>query len=312
MLVVVACTDSKTMAPSPERRLRYYDLDSDDLADRWRAALAADGPRTAAKDLYKGGYWTAVRAVAESLGWGPIAIISAGRGLIRPSDEVSAYSATFAGGHADSVPGAGDPVASGLWWSRLGGEERLMELIEREKPDGLICALPGSYLRPLEAVLERACTRFTPERIAILGQPRSSRLKSFAVPLDARAVRRVGGAAGQVAARVLAWAVRTGTFSRGWDVGRVRVAVGALVDEGDPSLYPARVAMTDAEVCAWIDSLLGSRACPTSPSAALRALRDAGRACEERRFRALFKGVNDEKERGGVMCAIGVPLMVER
>jgi hypothetical protein len=299
MLVVVACTDSKTLAPSPERQLRNYGGDSGDLVERWRAALHADGPRIAAKDLYKGGYWAAVRAAADVVGWSAVSIVSAGRGLVRPDDKVSAYSATFSAGHADSIPGAGDAAGSGTWWSRLGGEERLMALIEREKPDGLVCALPASYLRPLEPVLEKACGRFSPARIAILGQPRSSSLKSFAVPVDARAVRRVGGAAGQVAARVLAWAAQAGTFDGAWDVRTIRVAVKELVHDGDPGLYPARVPMTDPEIRAWIGSCLDSPAPPTSASTALRSLRESGRACEEKRFRALFREVSGE--RAGVL-----------
>lgn len=295
MLVVVACTESKTLAPSPERQLRNYSRDSGDLVERWHAALRADGPRIAAKDLYKGGYWTAVRAAADVVGWSTVSIVSAGRGLVRPYDEVSAYSATFSAGHADSIPGAGGAAASAAWWSGLGGDKRLMALIEREKPDGLLCALPASYLRPLEPVLERACGEFSPARIVILGEPKSSILKSFAVPVDARAVRRVGGAAGQLAARVLAWAAQAGTFEGAWDVRKIRDVVRELVHEGDPRLYPSRAPMTDTEIRVWIGGCLDSPAPPTSASTALRSLRDSGRACEEKRFRVLFREVSGER-----------------
>jgi hypothetical protein len=295
MLVVVACTDSKTLATPPDRQMRNYISDAGDSIERWRNAVFSGQPRIAAKDLYKGGYWTAVRIAADVVGWNAVSIVSAGRGLVRPDDEISAYSATFSAGCADSVPGAGDPMASGTWWSRLGGEERLISLIEREKPDGLVCALPASYLRPLEQVLERACGRFSSARVAILGEPKSSSLKSFAVPLDARAVRRVGGTVGQIASRVLAWAAQSGTLNGAWDVQAIRTAVKDLVREDDPRLYPSRTPVTDLELRGWIASFIDSAVPSTSASTALRSLRESGRACEEKRFRALFREVNAER-----------------
>lgn len=296
MLVVVACTDSKTLAASPEAQLRNHPRDAGDLIDRWRAALQSGPPRIAAKNLYKGGYWTGVRAAADVVGWNSVAIVSAGRGLVFPDDEISSYSATFSAGQADSIPGAGDPAAAGAWWSRLGGDERLIAHIERETPDGLVCALPASYLRPLEPTLEKACCTFSPTRVAILGSPRSPMLKSFAVPIDARAVRQVGGAAGQLASRVLAWLAQTGLLNGAWDLAGIRAAVAELVDEGDPRLYPARTPMTDHEVCGWINARLASAVPPTSASTALRALRESGQGCEEKRFRALFRAVSARRE----------------
>lgn len=279
--------------------MRNYAADDPDVADRWRSAIRSGEPRIAAKDLYKGGYWSAVRAAAEVIGWSAVSIVSAGLGLIRPDDEVSAYSATFSAGHADSIPGAGDPTASGTWWTGLGGEACLDHLIEREKPDAFVCALPASYLRPLEGVLEKVSARFSPTRVAILGAPKSSTLKAFAVPLDARAVRRVGGAAGQVAARVLAWIAESGTLNGPWEVQAIQSAVKQLVCEDDPGLYPRRKPMTDGEVRAWISACVDSSAPPTSASTALRSLRVSGCACEEKRFRALFKEVSADRVSAG-------------
>jgi hypothetical protein len=86
--------------------------------------------------------------------------------------------------------------------------------------------------------------------------------------------------------------------------------VNELVHDSDPRLYPTRAPMTDPEVRTWIAGCLDSLAPPTSASAALRSLREFGRACEEKRFRALFKQVSSE--RVGTADGHGGRRMVER
>lgn len=293
MLFLVACTDSKTLAAAPEMQIRNYNGGRAAVSRAWVDAVRNMRHGVVARDLYKGGYWTAVRTAGERLGWDRFLIASAGHGLLFPTDEVPAYSATFSHGHPDSVPGAGVPGHASDWWRTLGGEKRLLAKVVDDDGDGLVCAMPVTYLRSLESVLEVVLPRVRVGRAVILGAPRSPKLRPFGVKLDARATRVVGGAAGQLSGKTLAWLAANGHLDAGWTWDQVNAAVSAIIRGDEASIYPKREPMSDDEVRAWIADV--KRDPTVSASVALRRLRDAGRACEERRFRGLFRDTSPER-----------------
>src|SRR6185295_4917071 len=147
--LIVSCTNRKKALPPPE--LCLNSLRSKSLAlglEEWLERLAARRPLALrASELYAGDHWQVVQAIpreaAERNLGVRVWICSAGYGLIRDSDPIKPYSATFATRHPDSVnvlapSGAGS--AEQEWWSGLGtrlhrrGSPRSLVELARAEP----------------------------------------------------------------------------------------------------------------------------------------------------------------------------------
>lgn len=302
--IVASCADRKLQAIPERLRLRAHQGDDlQSLYRSWRGAVR-DEPvaAVAAKDLYGGPYWTAVKSIGAGLGrpvqlW----VASAGYGLVPSDAALKPYSVTFASGQHDSVlrGPVTDPAQSRRTWWKLISSERgpapgsprsLRSLVEADPTARLLVLGSPAYLQALEHdLLDAQRASHSAEILLISGAPgpASRALQDVWLSSTAELLVHVGGALpslhARVAAHVIAELVRSGA-----SFADARHRWTALA-QGSSRLMPStRTPASDDEVKQFIRSAL--KADPKAKhSRLLREYRESGRACEQSRFRELFR-----------------------
>jgi hypothetical protein len=236
-------------------------------------------------------------------------VSSAGYGLIHSEELIKPYSATFATEQADSVLEFGQdgtPPSETLsaWWDLLakfqlsaGSERRsartLTELLRRE-PDAWFLILAGpQYLRAMSDDIGAARNHLTdPDRLLIVSS------SDAALPEDARSnwipskspfQTHLGGSLASLHARVAKrilgessdFPLKASSVSDRYRRHLVGIPNGT---------NKRRVPLSDVEVRDFIQSRL-THAPRLSYTALLRELRDGKQACEQQRFRRIYREV---------------------
>jgi hypothetical protein len=229
-------------------------------------------------------------------------IISAGYGLISPSNRIAPYGATFAPKQRDSIAnGSIQPdELNAMWWRLLchwrppllptGAPRSITEIASRDPRATNLFVLPPDYFRALREDLAGAlaCTD-SPENFIILSSEQipPKVLERNIIRTDARLQTYLGGARASLGiriARILLDKLRPNSIN----LESSRKLVLTLLQKHGVSGSFDRHRLTDAEVVKFIEAELLTGP-TTSYSSSLRKLRDSGRACEMRRFRDLFK-----------------------
>jgi hypothetical protein len=192
--IVVNCSKRKRVAPSlSARELGRGTLE--ELSRQWNERVASATKLTKADDLYGGRQFREASRARELLA-GQLLIVSAGLGVLRPSDQIPSYGLTVAAGQADNillrVDGNGTPTE---WWQALtgaGGRFHSLRTMMRQADtagEPLLIALPSPYLTMIEPEIEE----LAPERLSrtrvFTGQSfrfRDDRLNRYLMPYDAR------------------------------------------------------------------------------------------------------------------------------
>jgi hypothetical protein len=300
--IVATCSDRKSQPAA----IRLRDAVGRSVPERfasWRSAVReAKGQRTIAEDLYQGGYWTIVRdlpAIATEMGWRPkLWVSSAGYGVVSNTKLLVPYSATFATGHADSVTGSSyDDLAMKKWWhcatSGRGALGRSICSIAESDPRSTILVLASPmYLNAMAKDLAASTAQFRSRGALFIVSSKipasEPGLEECWVPSRATLQTALGGALVSLharAARHLLRAVSPGDFVK----ENLSTMSKELEGEArEPKKRSAGSAMSDADVIAFIRThLVGNP--KASHTGLLRQLRDSGKACEQGRFRRLFK-----------------------
>ena len=302
--VVVTCANRKVTVPSRDLRLGTYPTGLHARATRWTSRL--DSPRSdrlEARHLYQGEHWSVVKRMVDRAGdFGCIAevwIVSAGYGLVPISANLESYSATFSPGSADSVAqsksGQRDNQA---WWGLLAswrnrdlqGPRNLTELALQDTSSPMIVALSKTYLQAVLHDLTDAAEAMGKKADLLLvstGTPPDG-LEKVQLPCDARFLTSLGGSRTSLNARVADRIIATSDRHE-FDSARVRNLLQKDLDRSKDILRYDRRKQTDAEIQHWIRTRLNIDY--ASRSSLLRELRDAGLACEQRRFAGLYDEV---------------------
>jgi hypothetical protein len=310
--VLVTCSNRKTVsAPShlKVRSLRKAPLKA--RAREWFQRLTGSTSGIVAADLYCGDHWAVARnlpLVAKKYGLdAKLWVCSAGLGLISSEAAVPAYSATFSLREPDSIYRQGDPetpeAASRTWWESAAewsslqrGAPRSLDSLSRHATGSpLIVAASPSYLGAILPDLERARKRLEDPRLLIIISAGTESLEGFEenlIPGDARFRALLGGALSSLNARIVE---RVLTDSTMWDLraDRLQVRFRRLLAKQPDLIKYERLPMSDAEVRIYIRKSLETNTAGTA-TRLLRSLRDDGRACEQKRFGALFRQVKEE------------------
>jgi len=306
MNVVVTCTARKTKpAPEGARLMNVMGTTTTARFKEWTRRLDQDGSdRVKALDLYCGNAWSVVRRLHQDRATGPLIrlwIVSAGQGLLSPEMLVGAYAATFSRGHADSIlaPGAGREQAEEWWhalvkWRRAMGQEpaSIADVARTFPGDPLVVAASQEYLAALQADLEAARSflrRASGMVIISSGAQKTGTLAENFLPCNARFEHRFGRGRMALNAKVLASVVATYAPTE-VTITKLRDHYGSLLQKLPEAPYPQRMRMGDEEVLKYIRGQLR-----TQPAAGhtrlLRGLRERGLACEQGRFRELYRDV---------------------
>jgi hypothetical protein len=311
--VLVTCTKTKTR-PVP-KALRFGSVTGRSVemrAKNWIQRLAThEAEAISAEDLYAGDQWQIAKSlpsVGEARGlrvqlW----VSSAGYGLIPATANLRPYSATYSSTHPDFVFRRIDNHGLAMlpvWWEQLmnwegpcPGEPRSLADLARAFPQcPLLIVASTVYLNAMRRDVELALKRLaTPELLTIVsgGTEELGIVSKQLLPCDARLQQLLGGARMslnvRVAKRILGgrepWPFRHSKLVNSF---RRLLAKQPAIKTYD------RVPMTDSEVERFIRRQLTKNSM-LRHSPMLRLLRDSGFACEQKRFRAMYERVQENR-----------------
>lgn len=311
--IIANCTDRKRASVSENLRLRSVPPGT--LEERasswWRRLICHRGQLIPAVDLYAGGHWAAVRRLcflAEREGlkqslW----VVSAGYGLVSANALVHPYSATFAGSHPDSVTNnvtEEKPRKKLLqnWWKALcnftaptiNKSHSISNLFQTFDHDRFLFVMSPDYLTAMEQDLLTALPHLESRSEVIIVSSRyksiNPTLDKFLVPSDARLQARVGGARNALNARVASM-ILDNSREWGFSAESIRKQVETLIAHSPAQTKYDRSPMSDGAVKDFIRRAL-KRSPLSSYTSLLRELRSSGRACEQGRFKNLYREVS--------------------
>lgn len=304
LVFYTSCTLTKSL-PIP-KTLSVETLSQRTIAARSRAWCsrieAWKGEHRPARDLYCGGHWTIVRALASSLSNFTPFVISAGYGLIGMDTSLAPYAATFAFGQHDSIARCAGNVAvqeNRDWWAALcawsiENMRHCQSLRESaaKAPDAIhMFALSPRYLDAISVDLVKAREVLrNPRNLIIIshGLKRHGVLNENIVSPAADIQNVVGG--GLVSLNVSVAAKVIHSIPRdNLTIDKARVFIDQLKATTTPRVYPIRRSVSDAQVVQFIIKELVKRKTTTSYSGLLSKFRASGKACEMKRFRQLYQ-----------------------
>jgi hypothetical protein len=295
--LVVTCSQRKRRLVPARLQLRSVRAHSASVAaNRWVERLAhADVDAIAGENLYAGEHWSVVAALpAMAAARGirlSVWVCSAGYGLVPAAALLKPYSATFAAGHPDSVPGTGLD-----WWGRLAawegptpGEPRTIADLARRYPRALLLlALSAPYLSSCRADAVEAAHHLRGHRqLAIIsaGTRPSGTLYPHFLPANARLQAVLGGTRQALNARIAGFLLSH--IAPDLLLSRSRDALADLLAAQPPPPAYDRRRLSDDEVRLFIRRRLEIDN-GLAKSRLLSELRHSGLACEQARFGQLY------------------------
>jgi hypothetical protein len=307
--LVVACTDRKRNTGAPAVRLRDIPP-GPNRANAWAKRLRSESSRIAAQDLYIGDHWSIAKdlpAIAAKAGFeAHLWVASAGYGLVESSALLANYSATLAAGHLDSVsPSAADGSALGTWWEALAAQpstsdtsiRSIAQLVASAPKAALLVVASPAYVRALEDDVAAASTSASDQAniLIVTGKPgpRREELRPFWVPSDSGVQTALGGALTSLHARVARFLLERSKEPSQLSAAWAREHLDELRSKSAPALRPERDRSTDDDVRAFINRRIAEGA-KASHTGLLREYRASGRACEQSRFRDLFRATTEQ------------------
>lgn len=308
--VVVTCTKQKTLEPPDGLQLRNLTGKTvSDRAQRWASVLQnSREPQVSALDLYAGDHWSVARdlpglgtASREIRVW----IISAGYGLVSIDQPMCPYSATFSNPHPDSVVLAdrdeSNSSQKAAWWNAVTAASRkqrtvtsLSDLASSMPESPMIIAASKNYLDAVYDDLLVATHRLSSTGLLTIisaGTNRLGELSENLVPADARLQHYVGGIRRSLNIRLTRHVLQQ-TKRGKISAGRVRGLLGAMLEEAPDLQKFDRTPMSDGEIKNYIANEMKNRV-KVSHTPLLRELRANGNACEQKRFRKLFREIQE-------------------
>ncbi len=298
--LVASCTERKRAAVRDD--LCLGSLGGEPTASAWLARLASvEVPRVRARDLYGGEHWQLVLDLEQQLRaqhddvrlW----VASAGYGLVSADADLRPYSATFTPNTPDSVAQDGDANLLRPWWRALcDAHGHSLTSIVGIGASALVVIASSKYVRAMSEDLESACAELPEDGLVLFsGSSPDEALRSSLVRVDARVQVALGepntlrGSKQGLAART-AQALLTGPNSWPPRATELQAAYNRLVTDHDPPAVPQRGRHDDQAVLEFIEAQL-----QTDPrlgwTPLLRRWRASGQACEQKRFRGLFRSV---------------------
>ena len=294
--IVVTCGKRKSATPLPRLQMRRFKhLQLADRAKAWVAELAASEARCVkAEELYIGEQWAALRSATSMRSGMRLWILSAGYGLVPAKALLAPYSATFSRPHPDSVLGssktADDPAD---WWEALctsyglATEQKRLSDLKLGSADRMLIAASPVYLRAVRRDLATISATIPPGAVTVFAAGAAQARWPFpVVRYDGRLRQALGGSLMSLNVRALLHVLRN---SEDPTAPNAQDVLAALTSGLPPLPRISRRPAEDAEISGFIRAAMNED--PTVGwSRLLRSFRDhQNRACEQKRFRALFR-----------------------
>lgn len=291
--LVVTCTDRKMSMPSSALHARSLPAGSTEhRAHVWQARLNEASGLIPLSSLYQGEHWVQARQLAGAAAMAGFApqmwVASAGLGLQPITASAPAYAATFSPRHADSV---GESTADSVrWWNHLQVGRGHATLEDLGRRGAVLLSLSEVYGNALRDDLS-ALGAIGAEAVLIGGSADIPGL--LRVPARATLRSALGGTLTSLNVRMAASWLRhcaggkltTKTTERSWE----RWAATA-----DKAERYDRTPLSDEAVKDFIRR--HAQLHPDYSRTRLhRLLRDAGLACEQKRFAMLYAETMEER-----------------
>ncbi len=216
------------------------------------------------------------------------------------------YAATLSPGHADSVPDGRAGAAA--WWEAIaswegpepGQPRTFRELAKSDSGAAFLLVLSATYLQACRADIEAASALTDSDRFMIVsaGTRKSDPLGAWLLPASARLQSHLGGTRQVLNVRIAEELLKGQLTSRAAASEHLE---GLLKRYPHMERYDREKFSDDADVIDWIRAEY-KHGRGASASGMLRALRDSGRACEQKRFGRLHMQYHDELGRERTGC----------
>lgn len=307
--IVSSCSDGKRgQVAAPYRLCTHLQSGIEDRFSAWWTAIAAAPAesKVLATDLYVGDHWSVSRelpTLARHEGWDArLWVLSAGYGLVPSEARIAPYAATFQPRHADSVSrlaGAAQIAEQKAWWQLLCSQAleqrelpRSLTSLAQSTPDGIILVVASpAYLLAVQDDLLGAVSALSIHGSLLLVSSETRglvpELQQRRISSNARLTHIVQGSLLSLHARVARWLIETSGQHR-FRMDAMNDMVSAAVRQSPELVRHDRQAATDDEVLQFMQTRIAADR-RSSHSRLLREWREAGRACEQSRFRALFR-----------------------
>lgn len=303
-IIVTNCSKRKRI--TPDARLLAGSLEPgslDEVTREWVRRVGSSGAQIAADQLYSGRQFRESTKASSALG-AMLLIVSAGLGVLQPSDLVPSYSLTVAPGASDGILGKViDQANAEDWWQAITRYFRSLDAaIVDDQARLILIALPSPYLSMIEHEIEQ----FSPERLSrtriFTGQSfrfRAAQLNNHLMPYDARLDgpnSPAPGTATDFASRALRdFATAVLPFAPDATPEKHAAAVLGRIEQWSFGVRPQRERQSDADLLRIIRANWAFAGGSTSQM--LRWLRaELGLACEQGRMRDLYAVVQKEME----------------
>ncbi len=292
-LVITNCGKRKRVPVDPTlHAAKLASASSDTVASDWSQRLTTAEPTTPVEHLYAGrAFYEAVRT-AKALS-APLAVVSAGLGLVDGRTRVPSYSLTTVARDPDNILNRTGSLGP-EWWSVIRARSPFHSTAPEREDGVILAALSSGYLSmvapewadwPRERLARlrlftKALPASLPDALAEAWMPYDDRLEALG--------NGHAGTLGDFAPRAMRHFAEN-IFGEG-DQASDRAAVLESLEGLTPPNIPTRTRHTDEEIKVMIGThwdLLEGRS-----AAMLRHLRDTlGVACEQKRFQGLFAEV---------------------
>lgn len=274
------------------------------VAEDWRASLAAQSSRLRAGRLYVGRSILEARNVSQDIS-APLFIVSAGIGLVESDEPIPGYDLSASGkGTELAVTLARLGASKSDWWQQLESGKGFGWLL-RENPDAtVLISLPSEYLEMVLADLE-ALPSVDLARIRVFTSPAGRRKTTkvpglASLPYDER-LESIAGYAGtrsDFPQRALKHFVAE-LNGHLLPIDEASRTVAASLGGFECKSLPQRRRLDDGEIRGLIRQAWG--AVGGNSAKLLRHLRDTEMvACEQGRFSRLRRQVEAEKRNPGI------------
>jgi hypothetical protein len=286
--IIVTCTERKTAEVPKRLHLRDVpDGEPWERASNWveRLTVEVTTPALPGSDLYAGEHWTRAKALP---------------GL---AVDIQAQLWTCSAGYG-LIPAAG----AAAWWEAIaswegpepGQPRTFRELAKSDSDATFLLVLSATYLQACRADIEAARAVTDSDRFMIVsaGTRESQPLGASLLPASARLQAHLGGTRQVLNVRIAEELLKGQLTSRS---AATEYLKNLLKYSPHTAQYDREKFSDDADVVDWIREEY-KRGRGASASRMLRALRDSGRACEQKRFGRLHMQYLGERDRERIGC----------
>ena len=301
VVIFIPCSSRKQI--KPKKNMCARDLTGGSIghvAHSWGIRLSSATQKMHPDRIYCGRSFREGRKAANCLD-AELVVISAGYGLVREQDEISPYSLTVASGQVDSISRKihRSDWSPNAWWKMLGKNTLavtdLSLLLTKTKPDLILMSLSAGYTKLIEDEL-RNLTQNQRLRLRIFCPGTNPHVPSILdaniLPYDNRIDGKDSpnrGTMSDFSCRALhhfAHSIGSGII-KGVNLEEDKSSLLKLMADWSPPKKLRRNRQTDEEIIAFI--LNAWHRTGGLSGATFRLLRGSGFACEQGRFRDLFR-----------------------